>query len=689
MGGLLCQRDIKHREWEIILNDSIWSLSEMPEELNHAIYLSYEDLPSCIKQCFLYYSLLPKSTLFYDNNIIGMWISEGFVHGTSDNLEELGSKYYKELILRNLIETDTLYIDQCVCNMHDIVRSFAQFVARDEALAAHSAETNLGSKLIAQKFLRLSLESKSSETDGLDWSSLQAQTTLRTLISVGHINMKPGDSVVHFPCLRTLHTDSAGVVALAESLHELKHLRYLSLQNSDISCLPNKIGKMKFLQYINLRGSQQFVNLPHSIVKLGQLRYLNLIQTSINGIPRGFCVLTNLRILRGFPVLEDGDWCSLEELGPLSQLNELGLHGLENVTAPLSTAKAKLVEKVHLTDLYLTCRGRLGNDGQIEEEDRVSEEEQQQIERVFDELCPPPNLDHLSVNGYFGRQLPWWMMSSEAMPLKSLRILFAEDLACCTQLPDGLCQLPYLEFIQIRRAPAIKCVGPEFLQSHNHQSPHHSHVVAAFPRLHEMKLAGMLEWEEWEWEEQVQAFPVLQKLTLQGCKLRRIPPGLSAQAKALNILCIINFQGLISLENFASLVELEVAINPNLVTITNLPRLQKLTVFECPKLKVLEGVPGLRRLVLKDSDMETLPEYMGISINPRHVELHCSLPLLASIGAGQSGPEWDKFNHVEHVKAYAREGDNPRKWYVSYASNPYNLDTNVNLSSMSRGDAKI
>ncbi|KAM3317178.1 hypothetical protein ACQJBY_035050 [Aegilops geniculata] len=314
MGGLLCQKDKKYHAWEMVLHDSIWSVSEMPEELNHAVHLSYEDLPPCIKQCFLYYCLLPKTALFFRHNIIGMWISEGFLH-SSEDLEELGREYYKELILRNLIEPSTMYTDQVVCNIHDVVRSFGQFVARDEALAAHSGETSFVSKLKAQKFLRLSLESQASESDGLDWSSLQAQQTLRTLISVGHINMKPGDSLVNFPCLRTLDIKSAHVVALLESLHKLKHLRYLSLESTDISSLPDSIGKMKFLQYISLKGCKEIVQVPHSIVMLEQLRYLDFRQTNISDIPKGFSALTNLRVLHGFPAREDGDCCSLEELG--------------------------------------------------------------------------------------------------------------------------------------------------------------------------------------------------------------------------------------------------------------------------------------------------------------------------------------------------------------------------------------
>ncbi|KAM0866903.1 hypothetical protein ACQ4PT_042342 [Festuca glaucescens] len=436
-----------------------------------------------------------------------------------------------------------------------------------------------------------------------------------------------------------------------DNLEELGSKYYKELINSDTSALPDNLGKLKFLQFISLSGSKQFVKLPDSIAQL---------------------------------TIEDGDWCSLEELGPLYQLTHIGLKGLENVTVPSSAAKAKLGHKVHLNDLYLSWHSRLGGDGKIKQEDSVSEEEQEKTEKVFDELCPPPNLDFLSINGYFGRRLPTWMMSSLVVSLKILRILMIDDLACCTLLPDGLCQLPYLEYIQIRRAPAIKRVGPEFLQANYHQSLPPSHVAVAFPKMDNMNLIGMVEWQEWEWVETVQAFPVLRELLLKHCKLTSLPPGLSSQARALNKLMIHFVQGLTYVASFASLVKLEVTALPDLERITNLARLQILIIQDCLKLKVLEGVPALQTLVLQDKDMETLPKYIG-GINLRCLELYCSLALLSSIAAGQSGPEWDKFRHVERVKAYAREGYMVKKWYVLYTANPCNLETNVSLSFMSAG----
>ena len=204
-----------------------------------------------------------------------------------------------------------------------------------------------------------------------------------------------------------------------------------------------------------------------------------------------------------------------------------------------------------------------------------------------------------------------------------------------------------------------------------------------------MNLIGMVEWEEWEWEPEqlnlnVQAMPVLELLMLKRCKLRRVPPGLSSHARALKRLGVCSIQHLDSLENFASVDFLEVRENPDLERIANLPRLQKLVIVLCPKMKALEGVPALQRLGLEDYDIEALPEYMR-DVDPRHLQLDCSLALLTSIAKGKSSPEWDKLSHIQQVKAYANDGDNQRKWYLLYTRDPYNLETNISRSTISGG----
>lgn len=676
MGGLLCQKEKERRCWEKVLNDAIWSVSQMPEELNYAIYLSYEDLSPCLKQCFLHFALKPKKTVLHDSENVGLWIGEGYVHGDSDRLEELGIEYHTELVLRNLIEPDTSYQAQHVCNMHDVVRSFAQFVTRNESLIVHNGETISASKLSSQRFLRLSIETKGVDSDEFEWRSLQEQKSLRSIILIGNFKIQSGDTLITFSSLRTLHVESANFAALVESLYQLKHLRYLAVKKCiDISSLPEDIHMMKFLEHISLEGCENLAKLPDCIVELLELHFLDLDDTCVISMPRGFSALKNLRTLHGFPAHMDGDWCSLEELGALSQLRSISIVGIHNVSAASFATKARFGEKVYLSMLRLYGNSRLGDDGLMVK--RVSEKDQRIIEEVFDRLCPPPCIEYIRIHGYNGCQLPRWMMSTSTVFLESLRILHLHDLACCTELPDGMCLLPCLEYLDVNRAPSIEYVGPEFVQPHCHYLS--SQAAAAFPRLHEMFLHGMAEWEEWEWDENTHAMPVLEELSVRDCKLSCIPHGLSFHARSLKKLTIGRVKQLHSLVNFASVVELVLYNNPDLTRISNFPKLQKLEIYCCGKLDLLQEMNALRRLMLTVHYREIrLPMYLQ-TVKPSNLLLDCSPGLLASVAMGESGFEWNKICHIQHVEAYADDEGIQKKWHLFYTSEPYTMERNFDL----------
>jgi len=65
--------------------------------------------------------------------------------------------------------------------MHDVVRSFAQFLSRGDALITHTGENNI-IKNNLQRFLRLSIETKGLKSDEFEWRTLQEQKSLRSLI---------------------------------------------------------------------------------------------------------------------------------------------------------------------------------------------------------------------------------------------------------------------------------------------------------------------------------------------------------------------------------------------------------------------------------------------------------------------------------------------------------------------------
>ncbi|XP_066342285.1 putative disease resistance protein RGA4 [Miscanthus floridulus] len=304
MGGLLSTKPRSEGDWEAVLKHHAWSVAGLSKELDNAIYLSYEDLSPQLKQCFLYCSLFPKGTTILQSQVVPMWISEGFIHppdrsssSYDDWLEEIADGYYQELITRNLIEpTKESAVTRYSCTMHDVVRSFAEFMSKEESLVVQD-----------------------QQDDGVS------------------------------------------------KISHLRHLRYLHLRYTNISRLPGDIHRMKFLQHIVVQKCPQLDDLPSCITQLLHLRTLSMYGSHDNVlIPKGFGQLKNLRTLYGFRVHLDKNggtgWCSLEEIGPLSQLRKLSLHGLENVSASSSSGMAMISSKEHLDylGLYWSSTGFMG-----------------------------------------------------------------------------------------------------------------------------------------------------------------------------------------------------------------------------------------------------------------------------------------------------------------------------------------
>ncbi|CAM0149576.1 unnamed protein product [Urochloa decumbens] len=489
-----------------------------------------------------------------------------------------------------------------------------------------------------------------------DWAILKKQKSLRTLAIRSNIKYMPSGSLACFSSLRVLYivgTDSDGLV---NSLCGLKHLRFLHLAKTNISRLPEGIHKMKFLEYIALLDCRNLGHLPSSIIKLVHLRSLNITGSNVSTVPKGFGGLTNLRSLYGFPIHVDGmdragsssSWCSLQELAPLSQLRDLTLYGLEKVPASWMAEKAMISSKAHLSCLeleYNRSSGRGGEACDVEED-------------VLEKLCPPTCcLENLGVaGGYAGRQLPNWMRApASAANFKSLRYLMLEGLPCCTKLPDGLCCLPCLEMLAIEDVPAVKRIGSEF-QAPDGDTAAALALALPFPRLRRLQLLGLCGWEEWEWNddgcEELQgsakatiAMPCLERLYIRNCKLSCLPPGLaSINRHALRELWLYALSNLTSVENFPSVVDLDVFGCPELKRISGLSKLHKIRIVCCTNLGVLEGVPSLDSLVLWDATLETLPSYLP-AVSPRYLSLSCNKKLYGSL----SSPGSSECNKISHI----------------------------------------
>ena len=75
LGGLLrCKQDPK--EWRMILKSEIWNLPKEKSSILSALRLSYHYLPSHLKHCFAYCSILPKDYEFKKEELVLLWMSQ-------------------------------------------------------------------------------------------------------------------------------------------------------------------------------------------------------------------------------------------------------------------------------------------------------------------------------------------------------------------------------------------------------------------------------------------------------------------------------------------------------------------------------------------------------------------------------------------------------------------------------------
>jgi hypothetical protein len=635
IGGLLRTKGATELQWRGVLHDPAWKMDKTHDDLNIALYLSYEDLPPQLKQCFLYLSVFPR--VITEHTTIFMWMSQGFlkVPGSSEagqkEVEDVGTDYYRDLIRRNLIEPDESFISGSLCRMHDVVCSFGQYMAKEEALLVLGA-SQLNSLVSSPKLRHLSISSPELESESVilpKWSSIpENQKLLRSLIISGRMSFETSyndSSLSRFPSLRALLVYGAESDRFLESLVKLKHLRFLLLQQSDISRLPDDIDKMRFLEHIHLSCCPRFDGrIPSSILKLERLRYLAVVADTKFYVPKGLGGLTNLRALSQFPAQMDGEWCSLQELGALRRLRILEIGCLEAVPSGLLAAKAKICDKVQLRSLFLLCYKFLFELPSIYDIIQMTEDMCQQMEEVVDQLSPPPPLEYLTIWNYIGRRPPCWMCVTANASFNSLVCMEIMGLPFCTQLPDGLCRLPSLKTLFIDHALAIRRVGPEFQR----QIAASSSLVrtSPFPSLQTLRFKALPQWEEWEWEEEAEAqdiiaMPSLETLCIVECKLLRLPAGLASSRRlALRHLELYGSPMMTALENFPSVVQLEVHCCRSLKIIRGFPMMQLLGIESCSALEMLEAGPVLDIVELMDPDMETLPDYLR-GLEPRILQL--------------------------------------------------------------------
>ncbi|XP_024020170.1 putative disease resistance protein RGA4 [Morus notabilis] len=592
IGGLLFKRLVCSNDPRKVLMgfkqnelSKIANQNESDSGILPTLKLSYNNLPSHLKRCFVYCGLFPKGFDIQVQTLINQWIAHEFVKPQDNNyrscLEDLGYNYFMELLMGSFFQEPKEDILGTIhsCKIHDLMHDLAISIAGKGIITLDESSCNY-------------VEMDSSKLDGhgessfgralhmfVDFNSLGScqippalldQKEMRTFISPNSEPLRSSDCdafLLNFKSLRTFMLCSVYDKKMPKGLGDLKHLRYLDLSGyCNITTLPNSITRLYNLQTLILLGCSNLKSLPQGLQNLIKLRHLKIEGSYLlDHMPRGIGELTSLHTLDLFLVGGNNKVVSKQSggLGELCKLNNLHGHLTikflgDNESVASDSVAACLKDKEHLESLRLRWSRSPDNVDAINN-----------AEMVLDGSQPPKNLKVLEVYEYPGERFSNWL--SFLTNLVRLDISFCGR---CQYLPPlhRLSSLQQLRLVNLRALKYVSNVEWN-MKSYNHLSTSSkSSTISFFPSLRTLHIKGCYNLRGWwpnqiwesnevvgaiaEHQHQKPSFVNLSRLEISGCpNLKFMPPFPSVENLELYRTSSMILQNTIMLENVAATSE--------------------------------------------------------------------------------------------------------------------------------------
>ncbi|KAI5438893.1 hypothetical protein KIW84_024569 [Lathyrus oleraceus] len=501
VGGLLSRKLKSSGEWARELRNIRGGLLEDQEKITKFLALSYNDLPSPLKSCFLYLGLFPKGMKIQTKRLIRLWIAEGFLpQERGETAEDVAQRYLNELIGRCMIQVGTVSSLGRVktIRIHDLLRDLSVTKGKEEYFGDTAGSSSSSSSSQLTKSRRHSIHSCHEQYDFLkniaDYSrsllffnrEYNADVDKKVWIHLSFMQEKKLNVIyTEFKLLRVLELDGVRLVSLPSTIGDLIQLRYLGLRKTNLEGkLPLSIGNLLNLQTLDLRYCCFLKKIPNVIWKLVNLRHL-LLDTPFDSPDSGHLRLDTLTNLQSLPYIEAGNWIADGGLANMTNLRQLGINGL---SGPVVNSVLSSIQGLHnLHSLSLSLQS---------EEDEFP---------IFMHLSQCTQLQKLSLNGKI-KKLP----DPHEFPPNMLKLTLHNS------------HLQKESIAKLERLPKLKML---LLGKGAYNWAELSFGAEGFSQLHVLRLILLKELEEWKVEEK--AMPMLEYMVIDRCeKLRKIPEGL-------------------------------------------------------------------------------------------------------------------------------------------------------------------
>ncbi|XP_039136281.1 putative disease resistance protein RGA3 [Dioscorea cayenensis subsp. rotundata] len=575
--GKLLGKHLTKEHWNYVLENDLWKLKNDAQDIMPALALSYYHLPQHLQLCFAFCSVLPKNHTYNVDEVISMWIANGYIHESSSSnaMNDIGRQYFDELVA--LCFFYDFFGDSKLFTMHDLIHDLAVLVSHDETCIYESRNN----KEISENVRHLYSECL------IDLGLVHETNNFRTLVLNGIYDMPAFLSHKAFSRIRVLIICDCDMQTFPDAIPHLKHLQHLDLMETDIRKIPDSLCRLYQLRVLKLLHPKTLPNQFHNLVKL---EILCMYQFSWDSLYDKLDYLVNRE--RGFMVAQ------LRNMNELR--GELSIENLENIDNREEAKKAKLKEKRHIKKLGLRWHYTL--DGS-----------EHDVQEVLEGLEPHPNLEELKIKGYMGSKTPSWLQKIQKLKIiyfSNCRNLTIECESCDDSETE---MLPSLQLLSLKKS-TVSFTGMESSSSSSPTTPGHRKLFLHLQNLTVEGCDGVngLHWLigsalkqlvisnspglDDQFPECLRGFSSLTQLELREAKIQTFDAEVMATLHALEEILLENCNELFSVEGLQAL-----------------PSLKKLSIGKCSKFKFLcmEEMTELQNIqIAYCQDLESLPVWL-------------------------------------------------------------------------------
>ncbi|KAL6606253.1 hypothetical protein ACP70R_041906 [Stipagrostis hirtigluma subsp. patula] len=278
LGSVLCTK-ISVEEWKAVLSKS--TICDEETGILPILKLSYNELPSHMKQCFAFCAIFPKDYEIDVEKLILIWVACGFIPEQEGLCPEIiGKNIFIELSSRSFFQdVKGIPFDshhkkhpRVTCKIHDLMHDVALSSMGKEVASIDTVLSKSDDFPYSARHLYLSLDQPETILNG---SLEQGSAAIQTLICDGEV-YEDLQHLSKYSSLRTLKIQR--VYASPEVLEGLKPhdgLKVLRIVGYPGGTCPAWMNRLQHMVELHLEGCKKILELP-PLCQLAALEVLEL-----------------------------------------------------------------------------------------------------------------------------------------------------------------------------------------------------------------------------------------------------------------------------------------------------------------------------------------------------------------------------------------------------------------------------